>query len=155
MPKLEAPTGQAEPKAEKKLRLSGTFKFDWRNRNEKYPNNRILPNNFMQGRLNLTYEINDDRQLFLEERYLHRRRNEPVIENRVSLGISIGMTRETHSRSRTLCTTYGIRNLTSKPIGTTILNCSGIGRMENGRTLPISVWKTASIRGSPDLISGR
>lgn len=74
-----------------KLLITGLMKLDLRNRNEVYRTQTkttpfttaetALPNNYGQAKLALTYKFNKKRELYLEDRYLRRERNEPVKEN--------------------------------------------------------------------------
>lgn len=93
----------AAPVEEKsKVDVSGVLKLDFKNRNEVYrtqtnalPNTlaeTALPNNLRQGRLNLTYKFDEKRQLFVEDRFLKRERNEPVHENYFTLAYLIKQT---------------------------------------------------------------
>ncbi|NCB39455.1 MAG: hypothetical protein EOM80_11865 [Erysipelotrichia bacterium] len=85
----------APAKKESKVDVSGVLKLDFRNRNEVYRtqsrtapftlNETALPNNLSQAKLSLTYKFDDDRQLFVEDRFLKRKRNEPVHENYLTL----------------------------------------------------------------------
>ena len=87
-----ATTGEQE---DKRVDISGVLKLDFRNRNEVYrtqtnavPNvntETALPNNLRQGRLALTFKFDEKRQLFAENRFLKRERNEPVHENYFTL----------------------------------------------------------------------
>ncbi len=87
-------TGQTVEKP-RKVEISGTLKLDFRNRNEVYRTQTktlpftnletALPNNLSQAKLNLSYEIDQNRKLFLENRFLRRERNEPVHENYLTL----------------------------------------------------------------------
>ncbi|HNV68716.1 MAG TPA: hypothetical protein PKO06_03395 [Candidatus Ozemobacteraceae bacterium] len=75
-------TAKPEPKEEQKVRLHGTFKADLRNRNEKYTaTNRVLPSNFNQFKLSLSYQADEKNKLSLDNKYIHRKRNELVKEN--------------------------------------------------------------------------
>lgn len=79
-------TGEYAESQERRVRLHGNLKFDWRNRNEEYTSlDTAVPNNLGQVRLGLQYEIDQQRMLALDEKYLRRRRNEPVRENQLSL----------------------------------------------------------------------
>ncbi len=92
--------------AEKKSKIdvSGVLKLELKNRNEVYrvQTNALpvttpavesaLPNNLRQGKLNLTYKFDEKRQLFLEDRFLKRERNEPVHENYFTLAYLIKQT---------------------------------------------------------------
>lgn len=79
----------------KKVEVSGVLKLDMKNRNELYRTQTVatknvltesaLPNNLRQGRLSLTYKFDEKRQLFVEDRFLKRERNEPVHENYLTL----------------------------------------------------------------------
>ncbi|NLI75856.1 MAG: hypothetical protein GX442_05365 [Candidatus Riflebacteria bacterium] len=65
-----------------KVKLTGSLKVDLRNKNEKYTaQNTALPNNYYQGKLSLAYQLDENDKLFLEDKYLQRRRNELVKEN--------------------------------------------------------------------------
>ena len=85
-----------------KVDVSGVLKLDFKNRNEVYrtqtnalPNTlaeTALPNNLRQGKLNLTYKFDEKRQLFVEDRFLKRERNEPVHENYLTLAYLIKQT---------------------------------------------------------------
>ncbi len=81
----EAPAGASEKASateEEKVRLHGVFKADLRNRNEKYTaTDRVLPNNFNQFKLSLSYQADEKNKLSLDDKYIHRRRNELVKEN--------------------------------------------------------------------------
>lgn len=80
---------------DQRVDISGVLKLDFRNRNEVYrtqtnatPNvnaETALPNNLRQGRLSFTFKFDEKRQLFAEERFLKRERNEPVHENYFTL----------------------------------------------------------------------
>lgn len=91
-----APSADAQSiKEDSRVDVSGIFKLDFRNRNEVYRtqnnaapfalNETALPNNLSQAKLSLTYKFNEKRQLFAEDRYLKRERNEPVHENYFTL----------------------------------------------------------------------
>jgi len=97
-----APAADSAPAAapaaaeeDNRVDISGVLKLDFRNRNEVYrtqtnavPNvntEEALPNNLRQGRLSLTFKFDENRQLFAEERFLKRERNEPVHENYFTL----------------------------------------------------------------------
>ncbi len=92
-----------------KLELSGVLKLDFRNRNEVYrtQNNALpfvtaesaLPNNLRQGKLGLTYKYDDMHELFVEDRFLKRERNEPVHENYLTLAY---LFKETQDRAWTI-----------------------------------------------------
>lgn len=85
VPALPSAARAAETK-ERKLRWHGSLRIDWRNRNEEYTaQNTALPNNLGQGKLALIYDINDRSKFILEEKYLQRKRNEPVKENQLVL----------------------------------------------------------------------
>lgn len=98
---LEPSAGQPEKAVEKrsKVDVSGVLKLDFKNRNEVYrtqtnalpvtTTERALPNNLRQGKLSLTYKFDEKRQLFVEDRFLKRERNEPVHENYLTLGYLI------------------------------------------------------------------
>ncbi len=85
----------AETKEQSKIDVSGLLKLELRNRNEVYrtQNNAApfvttesaLPNNLNQARFSLTYKFDEKRQLAIDDRYLRRERNEPVIENYLTL----------------------------------------------------------------------
>jgi hypothetical protein len=93
-PVSETATGKAQTK-EKKIEVSGLLKLDFRNRNEVYrtqsnaaPFTNVetaLPNNLSQAKLSLTYKFDEKRQLYIEDRFLRRERNEPVHENYLTL----------------------------------------------------------------------
>ncbi|GAB4267962.1 MAG: hypothetical protein Kow0029_02900 [Candidatus Rifleibacteriota bacterium] len=78
-----------------RVEVSGVLKLDFRNRNEVYrtqsnaapfvTTETALPNNLGQGKLSLTYKFDEKRQLYIEDRYLRRERNEPVHENYLTL----------------------------------------------------------------------
>lgn len=92
VPATAAPAAAEE---DKRVDISGVLKLDFRNRNEIYrtqtnavPNvntETALPNNLRQGRLALTFKFDENRQLFAENRFLKRERNEPVHENYFTL----------------------------------------------------------------------
>lgn len=79
----------------KKVVVTGLLKLDFRNKNEVYrtqtktlPNTTVesaLPNNLSQAKLSLTYKFDEKRQLYIEDRFLKRERNEPVHENYLTL----------------------------------------------------------------------
>lgn len=93
-PVSETATGKAQTR-EKKIEVSGLLKLDFRNRNEVYrtqsnaaPFTNVetaLPNNLSQAKLSLTYKFDEKRQLYIEDRFLRRERNEPVHENYLTL----------------------------------------------------------------------
>jgi hypothetical protein len=93
--KAAATTIGKEVEKPRKVEISGTLKLDFRNRNEVYRTQTktlpftnletALPNNLSQAKLNLSYEIDQNRKLFLENRFLRRERNEPVHENYLTL----------------------------------------------------------------------
>lgn len=82
-------------KKESRVDVSGVLKLDFRNRNEVYrtqsnaapfvTTESALPNNLSQARLSLTYKFDEKRQLFIDDRFLKRKRNEPVHENYLTL----------------------------------------------------------------------
>lgn len=84
----------AEPKY-RKVEVTGSLKLDFRNKNEVYRsqnktviptlNETALPNNLSQAKLSLSYKFDEHRQLFLDNRFLRRERNEPVHENYFTL----------------------------------------------------------------------
>ncbi len=88
----KAPVTTKKQKNEyKKVEISGVLKLDFQNRNEVYRTQTkttpfktvesALPNNLGQAKLSLNYKFNENRQLFIEDRFLKRERNEPVHEN--------------------------------------------------------------------------
>lgn len=82
-------------KEETKLDVSGIFKLEFRNRNEvtRTQSNAApfttletaLPNDMRQAKLALTYKFDELHELFVEDRFLKRQRNEPVHENYLTL----------------------------------------------------------------------
>lgn len=71
-----------------KLDLDGSFKFDYKNRDEIHQavgKGGKGPNDLSQGRLLLTYHMDEDSEWSLDERYLTRERNEKIKENHVAL----------------------------------------------------------------------
>ncbi len=78
------------------VEVTGSLKLDFRNRNEVYRTQSkaapfvtaesALPNNLSQARLSLRWVFDEKRQMFAENRYLRRKRNEPVRENYFTLG---------------------------------------------------------------------
>jgi hypothetical protein len=107
--KSEASAGEVASAATARLEVSGVLKLDFRNRNEVYRTQSnaapfvnvesALPNNLGQARLALTYKFDEKRQLFVEDRFLKRERNEPVYENYLTLAY---MLKENKDRSWTL-----------------------------------------------------
>lgn len=75
----------------KKVEVSGALELNFRNRNEVYrtqtkatpftTTETALPNNLGQAELSLNYKFDDKRELYVEDRFLQRERNEPVHEN--------------------------------------------------------------------------
>ncbi|MEW6711543.1 MAG: hypothetical protein AB1403_17100, partial [Candidatus Riflebacteria bacterium] len=99
-PVNEAPAAKPEETAKveeksKKVEVSGLLNLDFRNRNEIYRTQSnaapfttvesALPNNLGQAKLSLKYTFDEKRQLFVDDRYLRRERNEPVHENYLTL----------------------------------------------------------------------
>ena len=72
---------------EEKVKLTGSLKFEFRDSDEKHENDGgvTIPNDMNSGRLRLTYDIDSTRQLYLEEKYLTRERNEKIKENHFTL----------------------------------------------------------------------
>jgi hypothetical protein len=83
VPQVDVGAAAEKESAERKLRLSGKFRLDWKNRNEKYTAapETVLPNNMAQWRLSLNYTLDEKNKLILDEKYLQRKRNELVKEN--------------------------------------------------------------------------
>jgi hypothetical protein len=87
-----------------KFEVSGLLKLDFRNRNEIYRTQSnatpfatvesALPNNLGQAKLSLRYVFNENRQLYIEDRFLRRKRNEPVHENDLTLSYLIKINRD-------------------------------------------------------------
>jgi len=100
-PEKSGSESAAPDKKESKIDVSGVLKLELKNRNEIYrvQTNALpvttpaiesaLPNNLRQGKLNLTYKFDEKRQLFVEDRFLKRERNEPVHENYFTLAYLI------------------------------------------------------------------
>lgn len=90
-PETEEETAKEDRPERRKVDVSGVFRLDARNRNEIYRsqtkttpntlNERALPNNLSQARLSLKFQLSEDRELRIEDRFLRRKRNEPVHEN--------------------------------------------------------------------------
>ncbi len=78
-----------DQKEEEKVKLTGNLKFEFRNSDEKHENlGGTVPNDLTSGRLRLTYDMEKNRQLYLEEKYLTRERNEKVKENHLTLSFN-------------------------------------------------------------------
>lgn len=85
---VEKEDKKSEPR---KIEVGGFLRMDFRNRNEIYRTQEktapfttqetAVPNNLRQARLVLNYQISDDQQMAVENRYLRRERNEPIHEN--------------------------------------------------------------------------
>lgn len=75
-------------KNKEKINLKGSLKFQIRDSDEEHQNANMggtVPNDQTMGRLLLNYEINENKQLSLEERYYTRERNEKIKENHFTL----------------------------------------------------------------------
>lgn len=72
---------------EHKVKVTGNLRFEFRNSDEKHenPGGVTVPNDLTSGRLRLSYDLENNRQLYLEEKYLTRERNEKVKENHLTL----------------------------------------------------------------------
>ena len=72
---------------EEKVKLTGNLRLEYRNSDEKHENagGVKVPNDLTSGRLRLSYDLENNRQLYLEEKYLTRERNEKVKENHLTL----------------------------------------------------------------------
>lgn len=80
-------SGTAE-KAEK-AHLTGSLNLEAREKKEKYTNppTSTLPNNLQQTKLSLRYDFDEKNKGLLEDKYLHRKRNELVVENYLTLSL--------------------------------------------------------------------
>lgn len=79
----------AEDQKKEKVKLTGNLKFEFRNSDEKHEDvGETVPNDLTSGRLRLTYDMENNRQLYLEEKYLTRERNEKVKENHLTLSFN-------------------------------------------------------------------
>ena len=79
----------AEDQKKEKVKLTGNLKFEFRDSDEKHENvGGTVPNDLTSGRLRLTYDMENNRQLYLEEKYLTRERNEKVKENHLTLSFN-------------------------------------------------------------------
>ncbi|MBQ3644089.1 MAG: hypothetical protein II961_05785 [Candidatus Riflebacteria bacterium] len=79
----------AEDQKNEKVKLTGNLKFEFRDSDEKHENvGETVPNDLTSGRLRLTYDMENNRQLYLEEKYLTRERNEKVKENHLTLSFN-------------------------------------------------------------------
>lgn len=107
---VETASAAAKNAAEEpKLDVSGVLKLELKNRNEVYrtQSNALpfttvetaLPNNFGQGKLALTYKFDKKRELFVENRFLKRRRTYPIHENYFTLAY---MLKESSDRAWTI-----------------------------------------------------
>ena len=79
-------SAEDQPK-EEKVKLTGNLRLEYRNSDEKHENagGVKVPNDLTSGRLRLSYDLENNRQLYLEEKYLTRERNEKVKENHLTL----------------------------------------------------------------------
>ena len=69
-----------------RFKVTGKLVFETRNANENHQSlNNSIPNDHTQGRLLLTYRIDENREFSVEERYLTRERNEKIKENHLTL----------------------------------------------------------------------
>ena len=99
-----APKVSSEPAAEKgkdegRGRLTGKLKVDLKNKNEVYNTTpeTALPNNYNQAKLSLKYDLDEKNKIYLDDKYLYRRRNEPVYENVMTFNFF-----HTHSKKTSL-----------------------------------------------------
>ena len=79
---------KAKTKEKEKVKVTGNFKLEFRDSDEKHENPGMggtVPNDMTSGRLRLNYELAENRQLYLEEKYLTRERNEKIKENHFTL----------------------------------------------------------------------
>lgn len=71
---------------DKKLKISGSFKIGLTNRNEKYSSQDLtLPNNYNIYNLTLSKQLSSKNNLAIDEKFIHRKRNEIVNENHFNL----------------------------------------------------------------------
>jgi hypothetical protein len=94
---------QAPERKVKKVEVSGLLKLDFRNRNEIYRSQSkiipfndetALPNNLSQAKLSLRYNFDENHILFIEDRFLRRKRNEPVHENYLTMSYLMKLSRD-------------------------------------------------------------
>ena len=79
---------KTKAKAKEKVEVTGNLKLEFRDSDEKHENPGMgdtVPNDLTSGRLRLNYDLTNNRQLFLEEKYLTRERNEKIKENHFTL----------------------------------------------------------------------
>ena len=78
----------SDQEKKEKVKVIGNLKLEFRDSTEKHTNPNMgdkVPNDLTSGRLKLTYELDKNRQLYIEEKYLARERNEKVKENHFTL----------------------------------------------------------------------
>ncbi len=71
-----------------KVKVVGNLKLEFRDSTEKHTNPNMgekVPNDLTSGRLKLTYDLEKNRQLYLEEKYVTRKRNEKTKENHFTI----------------------------------------------------------------------
>ena len=78
----------SDQERKEKIKVIGNLKCEFRDSSEKHMNPNMgetVPNDLTSGRLKLTYELDKNRQLYIEDKYLARERNEKVKENHFTL----------------------------------------------------------------------